>query len=130
MSNKILKDKDGIVYKLQTTGNTMFVYIRTKNDKKFKHIATIENKIYEKSIFNTVFFEKAKTIGFPYYLLKALHDKGIVKKIKVETPDKTLTIDTEKAFKVGKFFNFKRKGYELQIHIPINEFEEEKNERD
>lgn len=128
MSIKILQDKDGIVYKLQTTGNTIFVYIKTKNDKKFKHIATIDvkSKTYEKSMFNTVFFERTNTIGFPYYLLKALYDKGIVKKIKVDIADKTLVIDAEKAFKVGRFFNYKKKGFELQIHIPINEFEEEK----
>ena len=126
--DKILIDKDGIVYGLQKTGKgILFAYIRTKNDKKFKHIGTIDlkEKTYIKDMFNTIFFRKMKSIGFPYYLIKALVEHGAIDTLKVNLPDRTLKISAEKALKEGNFINYKKKGYELQIHIPIDKFEEE-----
>ena len=124
--DKIFKDKDENLYKFHYTSNPekIKLYLKNIGSKKWKYIADIDksSKRYIKTIFNTHTFVKMHSIGFPYYILKALYPKYI-ETIEVYLPDKVLRITVEKALQVGKFINYKKKGYELQLQVPIEEFE-------
>jgi hypothetical protein len=119
----IYKDKDGHQYKIKKTSTGYQVFLKNKGTRKWKHIADIEKGKWIKNFDNTHIFTKMKTIGFPYYLISRLITINAISEIEIRLPGKTLVAPVE-VIGEGKFLHYKKKGYELQIHIPIEKFKE------
>ncbi len=133
----VFKDKEGVGYFISADG-TVFIELPTDKKKKVKNpyrkIGHYDfyNKTFtkkEKFDMNAVYY-KLQAFGFPYHLLKELHanqDYGL-KKIIVEFPKfERYEIDADLLFDKGYFLkqqfrNYKNKGLELRLYVPIKYF--------
>ena len=131
------EDKEGVRYFI-SAGGTVYIELPTDKKKKAKnpyrkighydfYSKTFTKK--EKSDTNAVYY-KLQAFGFPYHLLKRLHtdqDYGLEKVI-VEFPKfEAYEIDANLLFKEGYFLkqqfrNYKNKGLELRLYVPIKYF--------
>jgi len=128
------KDKEGVEYFITING-VVFLELpkdKGKKKKKYRKIGHFDRhtKIFTKFEKNNpdAVFIKFNSFGFPYHLLKFLYEKFGLRKIIVKVSDwKKYEIEAEKLFEKGffeeKFLNFKRKGYELRLYVPIKYFQ-------
>jgi len=133
----VFEDKEGVRYFI-SAGGTVYIELPTDKKKKAKNpyrkIGHYDyyHKIFikkEKFDMNAVYY-KLQAFGFPYHLLKQLHanpDYGL-EKITVEFPRfERYEIDANLLFDKGYFLkqqfrNYKNKGLELRLYVPIKYF--------
>lgn len=131
------KDKEGVQY-FVSAGGTVFIELPTDKKKKTKnpyrkigYYDFYEKAFIKKERFdiNAVYY-KLQAFGFPYHLLKELHSNPSygLKKVIVEFPKfEKYEIDANLLFDKGYFLkqqfrNYKNKGLELRLYVPIKYF--------
>jgi len=113
---KVLIDKDGNV--LTYHYDTKQVYLRLKNGRNINIGRFEDGKLYVKRDPVKHGFSADHSIGFNYQLL----NEGTFQEIVVYYGTDTLCISRKLAIQKGEVRNFKKKGYELQIFVPLTAF--------
>jgi len=120
------EDKEGVKYTITING---YVYLRLPKEKKERKIGKYDKYeqvfIKNERVNPDAIYYKLNSFGFPYHLLQFLYERLGLKKVIVNISHwKRYEIEADKIFnkELAQIRNYKRKGYELRLYIPIKYF--------
>ena len=121
--------KKGIEYIITINGYTYIKLPKEKRERKIGKYNRYEQTFIKNEKFNPdAIYYKLNSFGFPYHLLQFLYERLGLKKIIVKVSNwKQYEIEADKVLdkdkKLAQIRDYKKKGYELRIYIPIKYFE-------
>ena len=130
---KRLRDKNGNIYVISVDGTVSMQTTADQKKDKWRKIGRFDRETgifwkNEKYNPDTIYY-RFSSFGFPYYLLRHLYEKeGLRKIIVIVSHWKQYEIEAEKVLDKEKRLSqieirdYKNKGYELRIYIPIKYF--------
>lgn len=128
------EDPEGVKYFI-SAGGTVYIELPSDKSKKnpYRKIGKFDfytKTFIKKDNYKDGTFRKLQAFGFPYHLLKKLHTEYDLQIVKVEISDiEIYSIEASKLFETGYFVkqyrNYKNKGLELRLFVPIKHFTKE-----